>query len=558
LSAIVARPRDLRVALPLVRWGSLVGILIVELLGLSLCFDASTVAQGGRWWAQMVGKCGQLLHLAIAVAVATAVVRGPKLRGQFGECEDLFGPSRRWWILLLGHLATFAAFVAITAVILGGDPRSLIRVPGGAAVGGGPAIAPGWFLAWTVAGLATLALWCAAVLPPRSWIPLGRVAGGAILIGIVVGSLGWIAGHLTNLLWGPLCLGTFSAVAGMLRLIGLEVVSRPDRFVIGTPSFRVLIAPQCSGYEGIGLIWVFLGAYLWVFRRDLRFPRAFLLLPIGTVVIWLANSGRIAALVVLGTFGSRAVALGGFHSQAGWLVFNFVGLGLVVGSHRSRFFRPGAKPYPEETGANPAAAYLGPMLTLLATMMVTGAFSAGFDRLYPLRVLAATVVLWHYRREYTDLRRTWSWEATAVGIAVFALWMALDLPPTATEPATPWPAGRARGWAAVWLAFRVVGSVAVVPIAEELAFRSFLIRRLIGSDFTDVPPGRFTWGSFVISSLLFGALHGRWLAGTLAGLFYAVALYRRRELSDSVVAHATTNALIAAYILATGSWSMWN
>jgi exosortase E/protease (VPEID-CTERM system) len=386
---------------------------------------------------------------------------------------------------------------------------------------------------------------------------LARIGGGAILIGIATGSLGWIAGQLTNRLWEPLCFGTFSTVACLLRLAGLDVVSRPERYVIGTPGFRVAIAPECSGFEGIGLIWIFLGAYLWLFRRELRFPRAFLLLPIGTVVIWLANSVRIAALVILGTYGSQAVALGGFHSQAGWLAFNAVGLGLVIASHRSRFFRPGAGPHLRRTGPNPAAAYLGPVLALLATMMVTGAFSAGFDRLYPLRVLAAGIVLWHYRSEYTDLRRTWSWEAMAIGTAVFAIWMALEPGPTEADPIIRWLGGLPRGWAAGWLAFRIVGSALVVPLAEELAFRSFLIRRLISADFTDTPSGQFTLRSFVISSVLFGALHGRWLAGTLAGFLYAVALYRRRELSDAVVAHATTNTLIAAHVLATGCWSMW-
>jgi len=48
--------------------------------------------------------------------------------------------------------------------------------------------------------------------------------------------------------------------------------------VVGTDSFAVEIAWQCSGYEGIGLVWAFLGAYIWFFRRQLRFPQAWLLL----------------------------------------------------------------------------------------------------------------------------------------------------------------------------------------------------------------------------------------------------------------------------------------
>ena len=96
-----------------------------------------------------------------------------------------------------------------------------------------------------------------------------------------------------------------------------------------------------------------------------------------------------------------------------------------------------------------------------------------------------------------------------------------------------------------------------MPLAEELAFRGYLTRRLIAAEFRDVPPGQFGWSSLLVSSVLFGTLHGRWVAGTLAGLLYALALYRRRELSDAVLAHATTNALIAADVLLAGAWSLW-
>jgi uncharacterized membrane protein (UPF0136 family) len=51
---------------------------------------------------------------------------------------------------------------------------------------------------------------------------------------------------------------------------------------------------------------------------------------------------------------------------------------------------------------------------------------------------------------------------------------------------------------------------------------------------------------------------GRWLAGTVAGMFYAWALYRRGRVGDAIIAHATTNALIAADVLILGNWSLWN
>ena len=48
-----------------------------------------------------------------------------------------------------------------------------------------------------------------------------------------------------------------------------------------------------------------------------------------------------------------------------------------------------------------------------------------------------------------------------------------------------------------------------------------------------------------------------WLAGTLAGLFYAWALIRRSRIGEAVIAHATTNALLAAYVLLFQKWHLW-
>jgi membrane protease YdiL (CAAX protease family) len=54
------------------------------------------------------------------------------------------------------------------------------------------------------------------------------------------------------------------------------------------------------------------------------------------------------------------------------------------------------------------------------------------------------------------------------------------------------------------------------------------------------------WFSFLLSPVRFGLLHNRWLAGIIAGMLFALALYRCGQLGDAVVAHVTANALIAA------------
>jgi CAAX prenyl protease-like protein len=110
----------------------------------------------------------------------------------------------------------------------------------------------------------------------------------------------------------------------------------------------------------------------------------------------------------------------------------------------------------------------------------------------------------------------------------------------------------------LWLAIRVIGAVVTVPIAEELAFRGYLLRKLIDADFVRVSFRRFTLLSFVVSSTLFGMLHQQWAAGVIAGMLFAAATYRRGALFDAIVAHATANAMLATYVLATHRWWLWN
>ncbi len=104
----------------------------------------------------------------------------------------------------------------------------------------------------------------------------------------------------------------------------------------------------------------------------------------------------------------------------------------------------------------------------------------------------------------------------------------------------------------VWKVFRVIGSVLLVPLAEELLFRGYLLRKLLSIKFETVDPRRFTWLSWLVSSLLFGWLHQRWLAG----MAFAYAQYRNGHLLEAVVAHVTANALISVAVLAFGYWQL--
>ena len=111
--------------------------------------------------------------------------------------------------------------------------------------------------------------------------------------------------------------------------------------------------------------------------------------------------------------------------------------------------------------------------------------------------------------------------------------------------------------ALAWVIARALGAIVAVPIVEELAFRGFLLRRLVASDFSKVPYDQWHWPAVLISSIAFAALHQQWIGGFIAGLLYAYGQRRRGLLSDAILAHAVTNALIAIEVLTLGHWALW-
>jgi exosortase E/protease (VPEID-CTERM system) len=524
----------------------LLPVLPAEILLLTLRFSADALYEQTGVWAGLLAFSPQLLKAFLAAVAATLLFGGVRLWQGLQRTileEPLALP---WWLYLAGHAATMLAFTALTGALFEGD--RLAAHPGL------------WASTWFVLGLLTFGLWLAALAPLSLWPRVARIAAWPLLGGCVVGLIAWRLGTAARNLWEPLAQATFALVSALLGLTGAEVVSNPQDMSIGTATFAVQIAPECSGYEGMGLILVFLAAYVTLFRGYLRFPHVLILFPAGVVLIWLANAVRIALLLVIGSAGAQEVALGGFHSQAGWLAFNALALGFVALTTRMRFFQRGTAVSPVRRVLDPTVAYLAPWLTILAVTLFLAAFTAGFDWLYPARVLAAAVVLCLCRSAYGRWDGSVSWQAVALGAVVFGVWLLLaprDLL-AGSGPPPEWTAA-SPAWVMLWLVFRVAGSVLTVPLVEELAFRGYLTRRLVQHDFQALPLGRMTVVSVIASSILFGLLHGRcWPAGIIAGLLFSLALRLRGRLADAVAAHLTANALLCAYVLTTGNWSLWS
>ncbi len=108
-----------------------------------------------------------------------------------------------------------------------------------------------------------------------------------------------------------------------------------------------------------------------------------------------------------------------------------------------------------------------------------------------------------------------------------------------------------------FVAVRLLGLVVLVPLIEELFWRSFLMRWVIDQDFARVPIGRVTPLAAGVTSVAFGLAHPEWLPGLITGLAWAWLVWRTKSLSACVVSHAVANLALGLYVIATGDWKYW-
>ncbi len=117
--------------------------------------------------------------------------------------------------------------------------------------------------------------------------------------------------------------------------------------------------------------------------------------------------------------------------------------------------------------------------------------------------------------------------------------------------------GPSRAGALAWLGVRLLGASLLVPVMEELFWRSFLMRYLIDPGFRSISMGTFSWFSFLGVAVLFGLEHHRVIVGIVAGLLYGTLLVWQKNLKGVVLAHTITNFGLGIYVISTENWTFW-
>lgn len=204
-----------------------------------------------------------------------------------------------------------------------------------------------------------------------------------------------------------------------------------------------------------------------------------------------------------------------------------------------------------------------PFAVFMAFVAVESVFTSDVYLIYVVKTIVTGLALLHFRDKYSEINKPVSFKdvgiAAVLGLIVFVLWINITWDfAIMGEPRYNNPYNLLRKenfYLAIF--FRVFGASIIVPIMEELFWRSFVIRWLDNHNFMSVPIGTFTMRSFIITVLLFGSEHSLWLAGIIAGILYNLLLYYRKNISLCIISHGVTNFILAVYVLYTDKWIFW-
>ena len=406
---------------------------------------------------------------------------------------------------------------------------------------------------WIIGGFLTVFGAAFALASVGRWRAIIAALGPALLALLAASLLTPDINVVTADAWyfQPLTQATFQSVVFVLKVFGVEAIAKPAERVLSSNSFSILVGPRCSGVEGLGLTALFLLSIFYAFKEHLRFPNVWVLLPIGLLFSWALNVVRIAALFFIGVNGNPELAVNGFHSHAGWLMFTMLAFTMIGASTSVPWFRRD-NPAPQPFLKDWTAARILPFAAFMGAALLLTTFTEIPDHWYFAKAIAMLSVLAAFLPVY---RTHLSWRidtlAVSAGIAIGLLWIAFGFRDHSRALAldtalASLPLGLWIGWVLV----RLIGSIALVPVAEELFFRGYLLDRFShnGSVIRIV--------GFLLSTGLFAVMHERWILAGCAGLVYGLLYLRSSRVTDPIVAHSASNAIIGFYALATAQWSL--
>jgi len=214
---------------------------------------------------------------------------------------------------------------------------------------------------------------------------------------------------------------------------------------------------------------------------------------------------------------------------------------------------------------NPGMHYAIPFIVFMGLTEAARYFPSEAHFLYVFKTILVGFLLWFWRDTYAadvSLKMTLGgyMVAVAAGLLVLVIWVLPEnyLPQQGVDNVfDPYSFNFSPAAVYALIAVRLAGAALVVPVMEELFWRSFLLRYLVNPDFNKVALGTFTWFSFTAVVVLFGVEHHRLIQGMIAGVIYTALLIYQKNLRGCIIAHGVTNLGLGVFVIVTQRWEFW-
>ncbi len=453
--------------------------------------------------------------------------------------RDLFANAgQRRWPLWLNIAGALIALVPVTFMTEGSGSATLV-----------PAL-----VCWSLGMSAILAGLLLYLAPLGHWLRFLAEEKWRLLPLIMGGIMAPALATALRRLWqfDSFVAVIFTTVSKTISMLGFDVEVYTETRVIGANGFYIDIAPACSGVEGIALVTIFVTLYLALFRSELRFPRALILYPVGILVSTALNVVRIVVLLVIGLNGNPDLAVGGFHSHAGWMMFTLVALGIIAVANTVSWVRKPSAHFRQSKTASSLPPFFQDktvaMILPFAIFMFSALFAQAFSQtpgiIYPARVVlmgGVVCLFWSIYRSFE-----WRLDPVAIGIGAIigVAWVLIPV----SDPETNPPYGDLAGGLLVfWFVARGIGTTLLVPIIEELFFRGYLEQLFKRSN--TLP---WALGAALATAVIFAALHGRWAEAFAASLAFSYVMHRSGRVTDAIISHGVANAIVFGVATVTG------
>ena len=326
-----------------------------------------------------------------------------------------------------------------------------------------------------------------------------------------------------------------------------------------------IIAPTCAGTEGLFLSTALLLTLIAIEHDRLHLPKALGFVAMAAALTFIVNSLRLALLFYIGTHWSTEIATNGFHSNFGVLTMVVVSATFTAAIHRYASRAPAAR----QPAIRPAATsgrgeitdaqdtrLIMPQMVMIGCVLVFGLVSGKFNWCYPLTIAIVASVLWRLKAIDSLARWKITLPSVAAGMIAFAVWIALVRPDLAASQAFANTLfSQSALVSSLWLLSRLIGSIVIVPIVEEMAFRGFLLPWITNRLESRLGLALARASALATTSIMFGLAHADMLAATAAGLIYGCIKLYRAKYTDAILAHGITNICLCLYALQNEYWS---